>query len=299
MKQLQLKKILIPTDFSKTGLLAVEHAAFMARICKANLYLLHAIEISETTFGIYDPAIVVPDFSEVDKIAAVQLNELAANLRKQYGIVIKTICTRGKAAYEIVNAVKEHKIDIVVMGTHGAHGFNEYFVGSNAHKTVTICPCPVITVQTSAKKLGFTDIVLPIDDNFDSRQKVDATISLAKKYASKIHVLGLQEKGEGPSEKTFKIKLDSVEKAIQKSGLAYDIKTVKGDNLALAALKYSRKVKADLIVVLTGLESQLTVMFLGTFAKQIVNHSKIPIMSIRPSDLGLYDSVSLAGSNSI
>lgn len=297
MKPLEIKRILVPTDFSKTGLLAIDHAAFMARLCKADLYLLHAIELSETTFNVYNPAIVMPDFTEIDAVANKQLNLLATKLYKRYNISVKTICTRGKAAAEVVNIVNENKIDIVIMGTHGASGFNEYFVGSNAHRTVTICPCPVITVQEHAKKIGFTNIVLPIDNNFNSRQKVDVTIALAKKFAAKIYILGLLNKSEDINPKTFKIKLDSIEKVIKKAGVTYEIKTVKGDNLAVEAMKYSKKVKADLIVVLTDQESHLTGMFLGVFARQIVNHSRIPVMSVRPEELGIYDSISLAASN--
>ncbi len=295
MKKIQIKNILIPTDFSRTGLLALEHAVFMARLCKANLFLFHAIELSKTTFGIYDAVIEMPDFSDIKKIANNKLTELANMLRKKHGITVKTICIKGKVAYEVVNAVKENKIDIVVMGTHGASGFNEYFIGSNAHKIVTVCPCPVITVQTNAKKLGFSNIVLPIDNKFNSRQKVNAAISLAKKYAAKIHVLGLLDKDGYVNPNTFKVKLDSVEKAIQKAEVVYEIKTIKGDNLSLASMKYSKKVKADLIVVLADEESHLSGLLFGAFAKQIVNHSKIPVMSIPPLDLGVYEFKSLPG----
>ena len=59
MKTLLLKNILIPTDFSQTGLLTVEHAIFMAKLCKADLCLLHAVDIPEAIYMIYDPAIVI------------------------------------------------------------------------------------------------------------------------------------------------------------------------------------------------------------------------------------------------
>lgn len=297
MKTNPFNRVLIPTDFSKTSLLAVEHAAFMAQLSKADLYVLHAIEISDSAFWIYNPAILFKDNSAIEKIASAKLKELALKIQKQYGITTKTICTTGYATAEIAKAVAEHDIDIVVMGTHGAHGFNELFAGSNAHKTVTICPCPVITVQIHARKSGFTRIVLPIDDCFDSRQKVNFTVRLAKLYSAKIYVLGLLEKSEDTDMDKFKVKLKSVEKALTKAGLACEIKTVKSGNLAEAALRFSKRVKADLISVLTDHESNLTGMFLGAFAKQIVNHSRIPVLSIRPAELGVYDSVSLAGSN--
>jgi nucleotide-binding universal stress UspA family protein len=183
------------------------------------------------------------------------------------------------------------------MGTHGVNGFNEYFLGSNAHKTVSVCPCPVITIQTKPQKLGYENIVLPIDDCLHSREKVNYTIALAKKFASKIHVIGLLDSESSKEPNKFMIKLESVEKALDKSKLNYTCEILKGNNPALITMKYAKKTKADLIVVLNDHESDLTNTFFGAFAKKIVNHSKIPVMSIKPAE-PLYDSVSLAGSNS-
>ncbi|HWY11316.1 MAG TPA: universal stress protein [Bacteroidia bacterium] len=297
MKKLQIRNILVPTDFSKTGLLAVEHAAFMARLCKANLHLLHVVEISDTVYNIYNPAILINDFGEVKKLAEKRLNELAEKLKKEYIIDIKPVCKTGHTTSGIIETVKENNIDVVVIGTHGASGFDEFFMGSNAYKIVTVCTCPVVTVQTHYKKLGFTNIVLPIDDCVYSRQKVDTTIALAKRYAAKINVYGFIEKGDDTDSKKFKIKIDSVEKAVRKAGLPYEIKIAKGNNFAESVLSYSKKIKADLIVLLTDHESHMKSMFLGAFAKRIVNHSRIPVMSIRPEESGVYDPVSLAGSN--
>jgi nucleotide-binding universal stress UspA family protein len=296
MSQNQIENILIPTDFSKTGSLAVEHAAFMASLCKADLYILHAIEIPDAAFNIYSPLALVDNFNVIEKHANDELEKLSAKLRKLYSIKVKAFCVRGRAAEEIVEAVKKNNIDLVIMGTHGAQGFNEYFIGSNAHKTVMICPCPVITIQAKTNKTGFSNIVLPIDDSFKSRQKVDFTILLARAFGAKIHILGLFDTNESDP-KTFKVKLASVEKAVLKSGAPYVCKVVKGTNLAKSALSYSKKVKADLISVLTNHESKLNGIFLNGFAKQIVNHSRIPVMSMRPKQ-GIYDAVSLAGSNS-
>lgn len=281
MKTMKIKKILTPTDFSKTSLLAVEHAGFMARLFKAELHLLHAIEISETTYSIYNPAIIIRDLTEIEKVGQELLSNLAEKLKKEFSIKVDTICTRGKMVTEMITLIEEKNIDIVIMGTHGASGFNEYFIGSNAHKMVTVCPCPIITVQSHAKKTGFTKIVLPVDDSYQSRQKVDFTMMLAKKYGAKIYVLGLMDKEGDTDLKKFKIKLESIEKLATKSGLSIEYKMVKGDNLAKAAMEHSKKVKADLIVILNDRESRIDGIFLGAFAKQIVNHSRIPVLTLR------------------
>jgi len=290
-----INRILIPTDFSETGLLAVEHGAFMARVFKADLYLLHVIEGMEFTYNVYNPIVMIRDVSEMQEVVIQRLNDLSERIRKDYGISVNILTSSGRTASAIAEMAKAEKIDLVIMGTHGAKGFEEYFIGSNAHKTVTIASCPVITVQSHAQRLGFTNIVMPIDNSLHSRQKVDHVIELASHYASRVHILGLVVPDE-TDEKKFSIKLDTVEKAVHNAGISYVLKVIKGENLAVEAMKYSEKVKADLVVIMTDHESDLTGMFLGAFAKQIINHSRIPVMSIKPREGG-YEGVDVSATS--
>src|SRR5688572_22059608 len=157
---LQLRKILVPVDFSETGMLALEHASFMARLAKADLLLLHVLPIQEYHFEIPEPIMRIDNHDEVNQVVEQKLEEVINQVRSKYGCVAKALSARGKVSHEIMEVAKEEKVDLIIMGTHGASGFEEFFLGSNAHKVVTVAPCPVITVQTHAKKLGFTNIVL-------------------------------------------------------------------------------------------------------------------------------------------
>jgi nucleotide-binding universal stress UspA family protein len=289
-----IKKILVPTDFSKTGQLAVQHAAFMAQLFKADLYLLHVLEITDLAYNL--PGIVIQqDVVTLKTVADEQINNLADTIQKSYNIKVYTLCFTGSISGVIAETVVDKSIDIVIMGTHGAHGFKEFFVGSNAYKTVNMCPCPVLTVQSDIEKLGFANIILPIDDCFDSRQKVNFTLALAKNYASKVHILGLADEDVDPDK--FKVKIESVENLIRKSGLSFETHIVNSSDFALDTLRYARKVKADLITILTDHESKYNGKFMGLFGQQVVNHSKVPVLSVHPTHVGVSDSVSLAGSN--
>jgi nucleotide-binding universal stress UspA family protein len=294
LKKFEVKTILVPTDFSETGLLALEHATYMAKLFGARLLLLHVVEVADTTFDIYNPASPVRSLNDIQAIVNQRLFELAAKIKKESGIHAETICSTGRTAHEIADLAKERGADLIIMGTHGASGFEEYFIGSNAHKTVTIAPCPVITVQTHIKTPGFRTIVLPIDDTLHSRQKVDTAVTLAKKYGAHLHILGLMPSTDKVDRNKFDIKLDAVEEVVKQAGVPYTRKVVEDRNVAAKAMDYSNYVGADLIVIMTDHESQLTGMFLGPFAKQIVNHSRIPVMSIRPVE-GQYESIDLTG----
>jgi nucleotide-binding universal stress UspA family protein len=285
MKTFAIKRILVPTDFSETGLLALEHAAYMAKLCKAHLYLLHVVESFEYAYSEYEPEVMVKDLEGVQHVATEKLEKAAARLETQYGIQVSTLLNNGKPSTGIAESVKDNDIDIIVMGTHGAKGFEEFIIGSNAHKVVNISSCPVITIQASARDIQFTNIVMPIDNSLHSRQKVNYVIELASHYGAKIHMLGLLDSNEEMNEadeKKFNIKLDAAENVLKKSGLSYTRKLVKGHNIAIEAMKYSEEVGADLLVIMTDHESSLSGIFMGPLAKQIVNHSKVPVMSIKP-----------------
>ena len=149
MKKPEIKRILIPTDFSETGHLALEHGAFMASLFKAELYLLHVMELFELPYTLYDPVLIRTSDDEFQNNINKSLNEQAEKIRAQYGLNVVPIVSRGRVVTEIIEVAKEKQIDLIVMGTHGAKGFEEFFIGSNAHRTVTISPCPVITIQKS------------------------------------------------------------------------------------------------------------------------------------------------------
>ena len=293
MKPFKINRILIPVDFSETGLLALEHATFMARLFKADLFLLHVVEVAEFPFNLNQPLFLVGRYhDEIQKITTTELNDLAKKIKKQHSLQVTTLVRKDRVISGIRDAAKENDIDLIIMGTHGLKGFDEYFIGSNAYKTVTVSPCPVITIQMHAKKMGFKNIVMPIDNSLHSRQKVDTIIELASHYGATVHILGLINTNEDIDKNKFAIKIDSVENVLKKSKLAYVRKIVKGENLGVAAMNYSKKIKADLIAIMTDHESNLTGMFLGGFAKQIINHSRIPVMSIKPIE-GNYEPLAL------
>jgi nucleotide-binding universal stress UspA family protein len=278
-----IQRILIPTDFSETAEMAVAHGAYMAQLFKAKIYLFHSTETAVYS-ALPDEPVLLMEPETTNETILQKLNLIADKIANKYKLEIFTVTTGGSPVKGIASSVKENDIDIIIMGTHGANGFEEFFIGSNTHKVVHIAPCPVISVQMFAKRVGFSNIIMPIDNDLHSRQKVNNVIELANVYKSTVHILGLLETDDVTDEKKFEIKLDTVEHAVKHSNITYTRKLIRGNNLAIEALEYSKEVGGDLIAVMTGRESDMNDGFLGAFAKHIVNHSKIPVMSIKPEE---------------
>lgn len=280
-----IKRILIPTDFSETAQLAIEHGTYMAHLFKAKIFLLHSITTPVYSMMTEESDVLIESGVRHEVDQEQKLHKVADELVKKYNVDMTPIVINASPAKGIAEAAKENKIDIIIMGTHGVSGFDEFFAGSNTHKVVNLAPCPVISVQASSKWVGFSNIVLPIDNDLHSRQKINNAIELAKVYKSTVHILGLLEiDAEDMEEKRLEIKLDSLEDKLNHAGIPFSRKLIRGHNLAVEAMNHSAEVKGDLIVIMTGHESDMTGMFMGAFAEQIVNHSKIPVMSIKPEE---------------
>jgi hypothetical protein len=80
----------------------------------------------------------------------------------------------------------------------------------------------------------------------------------------------------------FNKMFDQIEEYLTKHDIKFTSDLVYGENIATTTLKYGEKMGSDLIVIMTEQEDNLTGIFLGPYAQQIVNHSKIPVMSIKP-----------------
>ncbi len=286
MKPFDIQKILIPIDFSETSFLAIEHAANTAKLFNAELILLHVIEKHWEKFSIVAPEIRIEAPDAFITAIEDRLEEIVADISSKYGV--KSACVTssdGSIFNEIIAMSTEHNVDLIVMGTHGVSGVEEFFIGSNTYKVVTQSICPVISVQNHATKTGFSNIVLPIDDSAHSRQKINHAITIAKHFSSKLHILGLadyNEEDDNSEFKKFEIKLAQIEDYAKKCGVMFICKILKGNNQAKLTLDYAASVNADLIVIMTDQDEDLSGRFLGPYAQQVVNHSKVPVMSVPP-----------------
>ena len=282
MSTINIKNILIPLDFSETSLLALEHAVFMAKLYKADITLLHIIESL-----IYTSAITFNDTgkdlsSVIEQSANEKLTEFAQQLQEKEGMKIYTKVVEGRIYKSIVETAGTLNADIIIMGTHGVSGFREFIMGSNAFRVVAGAPCPVLTVQSHNNKVGFANIVLPIDDSLSSRQKVSYAADLATKYNAKIHIAGLMTEDDEAFRTGFKRKIAQVEEYLRHHSITFDTYYIHGNDLAGMALKFANEIGGDLIIIMTDQEPDydFSGFMMGPYSQHVVNHSKLPVMSI-------------------
>ena len=147
---IQLKRILVPVDFSGPSSQAVRYAARFAQHFGSEITLLHIVQTSVAPFPEVAPYLddVEADFENAERA----LQTLAAQQTLKSS-AIQTVMRTGLAAHEIVEAARDLDSDLIVIATHGYTGWKHLCIGSTAERVVRTAPCPVFVVREKQHEL--------------------------------------------------------------------------------------------------------------------------------------------------
>lgn len=285
MIHLNTKKIIITTDFSETSYLAIKHGAVLAQKTNGEIYLVHIITKHWEKFNVFTPSITLDNIEKASDVVQNKLSELAADIKKDFGVNVTTVVNSGNPTTEIVKFAKEINAGLIVMGTHGYNAWEDLTIGSNALKVITKSPCPVLTMSEYADKVAYKKIIIPIDTSEHSRHKVVLTLELAKQFSSEIHVIGLLADDEANRKNAMDVMLHQVETAAKDKGVPCTIELLENvKNRAVSTVMACEKVGGDLISIMTDQDAELSGFFLGPYSLQVIHHSKVPVLCIKPEE---------------
>lgn len=140
-------KVLIATDFGEEADRALEYAKSIVRDSKGELLLIH-VEDPIPYVAIAEGAWLGDDPSRAQRDA--EQTEAAGLALRAEGIRATAVCRLGDTADEVSDAVRKHNVDLVVVGTHGRHGFSRFFLGSQAERIADGLKVPVLFVGPKA-----------------------------------------------------------------------------------------------------------------------------------------------------
>lgn len=265
----QMKNILVGFDNSRSALIALKKAADTAQRFGAKVHAVYVIRENKGN----------PE--EIRKA----VEDIASNT----GVEIEFIQKSGKVYKEINSLEREIGADLIIVGTHGEEGWQPFWIGSNAFRIVSSSNCPVITIQETTKEHSLQDILLPLDDDDTTRQKVPYAAMMASAFGATVHVLSVSKKG-GPR---VRVKLKAYGKQTVKFMHERGIKTTFhsefGVDVPKAIMNYAEKIRAGLIMIMADTESVSLVM--GSYSQNIVNNSTVPVMVMHSRDLAITGAV--------
>jgi nucleotide-binding universal stress UspA family protein len=276
-----MKKILVAVDFSECSINALEHGITIANKADAGLEMMFVVKPDSSkdlfTEGAQTLSAMVKD----------KFEELVEKYQPKLGKNKLTyLIKQGKVYHEIVKEADRKEIFLVIAGTHGSSGFEEFWIGSNANRIVSALRKPVITIRGGVSiKRDLEKVILPLDSTPETRQKVPFTAYMAKIFGAEVHVLRVYTSKVAAMTRKVDSYAEQVVKHLEEENIRYVLESVQADNLTDATIEYALKVNANLISIMTEQEITTKNLLLGPYAQQMVNHSPIPVLSMHPKEL--------------
>jgi len=145
---IQLKNVLVATDFSETSEAALRYGREFARTFGAKLHVLHVADSIMTRYALDGSVILPPEVQEdLENAAQIHLERLLGDDDRRELGAVAVLRTSNTPADSIVDYAKAADIDVIVIGTHGRRALARLLLGSVAERVVRTSPCPVLTVR--------------------------------------------------------------------------------------------------------------------------------------------------------
>lgn len=276
-------KILVPIGFSEQSIFALAQALNLARIKNSDVILLSVIKEQSMMQSLF-----LDDKSdELKSKVKEKLDSLALEYGKRYGVDIDTMVSKGKI-YQQINEVSEMiSADLIVMGTNGSQGRSSKIIGSNAEKVVRLSKCPVITIKGKDHKVGCQNIILPLDLERQTKEKVTYALEYARYWDATIRVVSVVLKDNQEVREKLTKNINQVKAFILEAGIKCTAELLEGDKkqtLGDFVFEYEKNFDSDLIMIMTRQEELSLSNNISDAARYIINNSEIPVMSIRPKE---------------
>ncbi|WP_051296150.1 universal stress protein [Eisenibacter elegans] len=278
----KIQKIVVPTDFSESAHTALIVAAQIASSTGASIDLLHIVpSISPTVLSLEDknnPNSVENQYMEYVRQSS---EEALKKLSKEpvcANLDIQTHLAEGDVFKTLSSFVTDNQSDLIVMGTRGASGLDEWLVGSNTEKVVRLSAVPVLAVREDQREFKPQHIVFATTFKDNQRKVLPYLQALQGYFKAHLHLLFVNT----PSNFLDAATLQKRQEAFL-SGAGLDNYTVHNYNYVteeLGITRFSEEVDADLVVMATNQRRGLAHYFLGSLAEDVVNHLKRPVLTL-------------------
>jgi nucleotide-binding universal stress UspA family protein len=268
-----MKKILVPCDFSKPAINAFRFALDIAAQSKGTVYLMNAIELPVLHDTVIMP--VLNFEAELLKDLKEKAEKLFAKIITKYnaeGVQVRSEVIFGPPSREIVECVSRQKIDLVVMGSHGASGMREFFVGSNAEKVVRNSSAPVLVVKEYSKG-SIRNIVFP--NTLESEHQEDLTMkikALQAFFKAQLHIVWINTPINFSSDTETLKRLEGFAKRFMLKD--YSIHVFNHRDEEMGILEFTKMIKGDIIAMATHGRRGISHLLNGSLAEDVVNHNR-------------------------
>lgn len=274
-----MKRILFPTDFSEIASNAFVHALMFADSLGAELIVLHSYELLQ-----FDEQFFHENYSMIyDSVQLSQLDMFREEVPKLRHLAKALVNDKIKMTHRLMEgnlvttiqkAVREDKIDFVVMGTAGTTGWDAFFVGSNSGSVLLGVEVPMLCVPLSAKYHSIENIGFTTRFRDKDKKPLEMVIEMAKKLNAKVKCLYVKTTTSDVSIETINL----WKKEYSKDPLSFYIEV--NDAIKETVLNFVTNQKIDVLTMLTYKRGFFEGLFVPSYGKKEQPELDIPVLAI-------------------
>ena len=286
-----MKNVIVGIDFSEGSLNAMQNAIAIASKFNARLTLLFVLSPDTKTLVGGDEVSKSNIISHVEKRLKKLVSDCKTSLPPK--AVVEYKIRIGKVSKEMNGEANEQGDALIVVGTHGCSGFEEFFMGSSAFRIISASKSPVLSVRNGIDiQRNLTNILVVIDDTLETLQKVRHAASMAKAFHAKVHIMGLYPAGFQDIRDTIDAYVKRAEIYLMKQNVRLDSVFIQNNKKVDTVLKYATEKNVNLILVMKEVElAGDSVIIMAPFSERIVNRSPIPILTVNVDEAIYPDSI--------
>lgn len=273
-----MKTILFPTDFSDASGAAFAYALDFADRFDAELVILHVYDLPivetppmpETAAEIYD--IVELNQFENFKDQLPQMHEIAERRNMGY-VKMRNILLYGDLVYNINKVCSEENCDLIIMGTKGASGLKETFIGSTASSMMSNAKVPVLAIPEEAEYQKIKNIGFATQYRDKDNDAMTVTVSIAERLGAEIHCIYVdnQDGTDNPEERVTEWKLHFRANPVT-------FHTVQDTDLEQALHDFTEDNNIQMLVMRRHKRGFFEGLFHSSLTKKLAYHTKVPLM---------------------
>lgn len=271
-----MKNIVVGTDFSNSAMTAMRHAVALAIRSKATLHLVWV-----KTPG----AKSVEDENQSGEFTSHSQSKLQEWIdlckKESPESQVNSVILEGKVHVEITRYANNLPEAIIVMGAHGASGFEEGYIGNNAYRLINNAEVPVLIMRENIQiNRDLHKIFVPIDISFETLQKMKLSIELAKSFAAQVYLFGVVYPNNNESRHIVNVQLRHAADMCDEANVRYnaELHTVSNNDVCSTILKSASDLDANLITIMR--EEQETDFTASRNMRQILSTCPMPLLII-------------------
>lgn len=270
-----MKKILVPCDFSDSAIQAFKLAADVAQQSRGEIILLNVIELPVMHDTVLMPTLAFEEVYLKDMRERAEKDFKKMKTKWGKDIKITDLVEYGPTAPTITRIAEEKKADLIIMGTRGASGFKEFFVGSNTEKIVRWSPVPVIAIKKYGKASGIKHIVFPNTFRGEEEALTMKVKALQDFFKAKLHILYVNTPANFKRDLQTEEEMNNFAARYMLKNYTLNIYNDFSEEEGIA--NFTAEIKGDLIAMSTHGRRGLGHLMSGSIAEDLVNHIECPV----------------------